>query len=271
MSKLVGLIDADFLKYLVVYDIERMYKRGLKADVEIPYGTVVQLIENRLQKIFDTTANRSKDYLFLFSGRTRNNYRALIAAVKPYKGNRKYTEKVHNEGTYRNIVEEYIRENYHYCKYEELEADDLCVMGHNVNTYIYSNDKDLRTSPGVHYDIKAEKFFTVTPEEGFMTLMTQAITGDTTDNIAGIDGVGKVGAEKIVKGLKGKDLVFAVISRFIKAEGVKNGLDRFCEMYSLVNLKTNRGAYTNEKYSEFFYQLDELIMKEEEDDTFYLK
>lgn len=265
---LVGLIDADFLKYLVVYDIERMYKRGLKADVEIPYGTVVQLLENRIQKIFDTTAGRTKDYLFLFSGRTRNNYRALIAAVKPYKGNRKYTEKVHNEGTYRNIVEEYVKTTYHYCKYEELEADDLCVMGHNPNTYIYSNDKDLRTSPGLHFDIKTEKFFTVTPEEGFTTLMTQALTGDTVDNIAGIEGVGKVGAAKIVKGLTGEKLVQKVLGTFIAKEGVKHGLDRFCEMYSLVNLKTNRGNWTNEKYSAFFYQLDELITQEEEDDLF---
>jgi len=265
MSKLVGLIDADFLKYLVIYDIERMYKRGLDPKTEIPYGTVVQLIENRVQKIFDTTAGRTKEYLFLFSGRTRDNYRALIAAVKPYKGNRKYTNKIHNEGSYRNIVEEYIRENYHYCKYDELEADDLCVMGHNPNTYIYSNDKDLRTSPGIHYDIKEEKFFTVSPDEGFKTLMIQAMTGDTVDNIAGLEGVGKVGANKIAKGLRGQALVDAVLHKFIAIHGVKDGLDRFTEMYSLVNLKTNRGNWTQEKYSAFFYQLDELISSEEEE------
>lgn len=263
--KLVGLIDADFLKYLVVYDIERMYKRGLKPDVEIPYGTVIQLLENRIQKIFDTTASRSKGYLFLFSGRTRNNYRALIAAVKPYKGNRKYAEKVHNEGTYRNIVEEYVKDTYHYCKYEELEADDLCVMGHNPNTYIYSNDKDLRTSPGIHFDIKLEKFFTVSKDEGFKTLMTQALTGDTVDNIAGIEGVGKVGAAKIVANLDGESLVQKVLGTFIAKEGVKNGLDRFCEMYSLVNLKTDRGNWTQEKYNAFFYQLHELITAPEND------
>ncbi len=268
MSKLVGLIDADFLKYLVVYDIERMYKRGLDPETEIPYGTVIQLIENRVQKIFDTTQFRTKEYLFLFSGRTRDNYRALVAAVKPYKGNRKYTEKVVNEGSYRNIVEEYIKETYHYCKYDELEADDLCVMGHNSNTYIYSNDKDLRTSPGIHFDIKEEKFFVVSSDEGFRTLMAQSMQGDTVDNIAGIDGVGKVGAGKVVKGKTGKALVDAVVHKFIDQYGVKDGLDRFTEMYSLVNLKTSRGSWTQEKYSAFFYQLDELISKQEEGTLF---
>ncbi len=268
MGKLVGLIDADFLKYLVVYDIERMYKRGLDPDTEIPYNTVVQLIENRVQKIFDTTQARTKEYLFLFSGRTRDNYRALIAAVKPYKGNRKYTEKVVNEGSYRNIVEEYIKETYHYCKYDEMEADDLCVMGHNSNTYIYSNDKDLRNSPGIHYDIKEEKFFVVSDSEGFTALMAQAMQGDTVDNIAGVDGVGKVGASKLVKGIHGKTLVDKVIHTFIDKYGVKDGLDRFVEMYSLVNLRTARGDWTREKYSAFFYQLDELISKKEEGTLF---
>ena len=261
---LVGLVDADFIKYLIVYDIERMYKRGLDPKVEIPYGTVVKLIEERVQKIFDTTAVHTKEYLFLFSGKTKNNYRSLVAAVKPYKGNRKYTPKINKEGTYRNIVEEYIRQTYHYCKYEDLEADDLCVMGHNQNTYIYSNDKDLRISPGIHYDIKNEKFFEVTPEEGFKTLMLQTLTGDSVDNIAGIEGTGKVGANKLVKGLTGEKLVHKVLNKFIEQEGVKNGLDRFVEMYSLVNLKTNRGNWTNEKYSAFFYQLDELITKKAE-------
>ena len=263
MTKLVGLIDADFLKYLIVYDIERMYKRGLDPKVGIPYNTIVQLVENRVQKIFEATESRTKEYLFLFSGKTKDNYRSLIAAVKPYKGNRKYKDKVQGEGNYRNMVEEYIKDTYHFCKYDDLEADDLCVMGHNQNTYIYSNDKDLRISPGIHFDIKSNKFITVTPEEGLKTLMIQTLTGDGVDNIAGLEGMGKVGATKLVKGLTGKALVEKVLSEYISKHGVKDGLDRFTEMYSLVNLKTCRGDWTQEKYNQFFWQLDELIITPE--------
>lgn len=262
---MVALVDADFIKYLVVYDVERMYKRGLDPEVELPYSTIVQLIEARVQKIFDQTASIAEEYLFLFSGRTRDNYRALIANVKPYKGTRKYAEKVKNEGRYRGIVEEYIAQTYHYCKYDDLEADDLCVMGHNPSTFIYSNDKDLRSSPGLHYDIKNEKFFKVSKEEGFMTLMQQTLTGDSVDNIAGLHKCGKVGAAKYTKGLSGERLVQTVLGKFIEAEGVKDGLDRFVEMYSLVNLKTKRGDFTQEKYNKFFYQLEELMMEKEDD------
>jgi len=258
-NDLVGLIDADFLKYLVLYDIEKMYKKGLDPEVEIPWSTVTDLIEKRIQKIFNQTEAVTKQYFFLFSGRTRDNYRALVAAVKPYKGNRKYDEKVKGESGYRSFVEDYIKETYHYFKYADLEADDLCVMGHSEDTYIYSNDKDLRISPGIHYDIKNEKFFEVSKEEGFKTLMVQAMTGDTVDNIAGLEGVGKVGAAKIAHNISGSTLVDAVINKYMTAHGVKDGLDRFVEMYSLVNLKTNRGDWTNKKYEDFFTKLNALI------------
>lgn len=262
---MICLVDADFIKYLIVYDIQRMYKAGLDPKVEIPYNTIVKLVEVRVQKIFESTASRAHEYVFLFSGKTSDNYRALVSNVKQYKGTRKSTPTINNEKGIRNTVEEYIRQTYHYFKYPDLEADDLCVMGHNKNTFIYSNDKDLLTSPGLHYDIKAEKFITVTEEEGLLRLMRQTLTGDSVDNIAGLHKCGKVCAENMTKGLKGAALVHKVLDEYMKVDGPRDGLNRFVEMYSLVNLKTHKGDYTQEKYSEFFYFLDELISKEEDD------
>ena len=255
-SNLIGLIDADFIKYLVVWDISQMYKRGLDPEVEIPYSTAVKLIEARIQTIFDNTEEFTKEYLFLFSGKTRDNYRALIASEKKYKGNRVYKDSIPNEGSYRNIVEEFISQNYNYHKEFDLEADDLCVMGHDKDTYIYSNDKDLRVSPGYHYDIKNQNLFEVSPKEGFRTLLVQSMTGDTVDNIAGIERVGKVGANKLAGTLEGEKLIQATLHAFIEKYGTKDGLDRFVEMYSLVNLKTNRGKWTQEKYKDFFDLLE---------------
>jgi len=269
MNNLTGLIDADFIKYLVAYDIEKMYKGGLKPDVQIPLKTVDALIEKRLRQITNNTHPNAKNHFFLFSGKTKDNYRAQIACVKKYKGTRVYNEKFPKEGEYRSYVETYIANNYPYWKENDLEADDLCVMGHHNGTFIYSNDKDLKMSPGIHYDLKLKMFTRTTIDEGFRILMTQTLSGDGVDNIAGVDGVGPTIGGRIVDKYKTEDEVIqAVIQVYTHKYGYKLGLDRFTEMYTLVNLKTERGEWTKEKYSGFFNKLEEL--KKDGENDFYI-
>ena len=264
---MIGLIDADYIKYLVSYDIEKMFKGGLNPDAVIPYTTIIDLTERRINHIRDNVGHKAKDYIFLFSGFTKDNYRAQIASVKKYKGNRKYTTKYKGEWDYRNMVEKYFSENYNYHREDDLEADDLCVMAHSDNTFIYSNDKDLRMSPGIHYDIKNKKFFKTSVEGGFRILLKQTLSGDGTDNIEGIHGVGKVGADKIVSsGTTLKEATDKVVGEYIKQYGEINGLNRFVEMYTLVSLKTNRGDWTKEKYKVFFDKIDKIINDEGESD-----
>ena len=257
-SNLIGLIDADFLKYLVIYDIEKMYKRGLDPEMDIPYNTVIQLLENRVQMVFSATQKHTKEYIFLFSGPTKKGIRYDIAMEKEYKGTRKYVDKVENAGSYRNIIEDYMAETYHYFYDEKLEADDLCTMAHAADTYIYSYDKDLRSSPGIHFDIKTKKFVNVAEEDGFKMLLIQSMTGDTVDNIPGIEGVGPVAANKIAANKSGIPLINAVIKAFVTKYGSWGGIDRFVEMYSLVNMRTNRGKWSQVKYKRFFDKLDKL-------------
>jgi hypothetical protein len=264
VTKLVGLIDADFIKYLVAYDIEKMFKHGLKEDAVIPYNTIAALTDKRISKIRDDTISNTKEYIFLFSGKTKDNYRSLIASVKKYKGQRTYVEKYPGEGEYQCMVERYIEENYNYHKEADLEADDLCVMAHSPLTYIYSNDKDLSMSPGIHFDVKAKKFTRTTVDGGFRTLMAQTLSGDSVDNIAGMDGIGKIGGPKLVEAESTcEEAMTMVINTFTAKHGLKDGLDRFVEMYTLVNLKTARGAWTQLKYKEFFDKI-EMLTKEED-------
>jgi len=255
-TDLIGLIDADFLKYLVVYDIEKMLKRGYEG--EISYDLIGKLIENRLDQVYKVTQPYTKEYVFLFSGKTRDNHRNLIACEKKYKGTRKYVPKIDNEMDYKGQIEDYMRENYNFWKEDDLEADDLCVMAHDKDTYIYSYDKDLLTSPGLHFDPKKGKFSLVTEEEGFKRLLIQAMTGDSVDNIPGIAGVGPAGAKKIAANKDGIALVNAVINEFLTAHGLRHGLDRFVEMYSLVSMRTNRGDWIKEKYKDFFQMIEDL-------------
>lgn len=81
-----------------------------------------------------------------------------------------------------------------------LEADDvmglLATNGAYPNPVIISVDKDMRTVPGSL--LATGELETVSLLEANRTWMKQALTGDTSDNYAGLKGVGPVGAEKIL-------------------------------------------------------------------------
>ena len=86
-----------------------------------------------------------------------------------------------------------------------LEADDLmgilATNGRVKNPVIVTIDKDLRQIPGWHVNPDKEDFPTyVSEEEGHQLFLTQWLTGDSTDNIPGLPGVGPKKAEKFLAG-----------------------------------------------------------------------
>ena len=98
--------------------------------------------------------------------------------------------------------------NHNGFQHNEIEADDalgilatgLAKEGKEV--VIVSGDKDLNQIPGHHYwpyKPEGERHWYVTPNEGLFNFYTQVLIGDSTDNIPGCKGCGKVSAEKIVR------------------------------------------------------------------------
>jgi 5'-3' exonuclease len=101
---------------------------------------------------------------------------------------------------------------------DEYEADDLIYFNSQlleVDDYIIcSIDKDLRQIPGLHYDYyqlkkqdeegneyKVRKGFQyVTKESAENLIFEMMLTGDVSDNIKGIYGIGKKKAEKLLQG-----------------------------------------------------------------------
>ena len=82
-------------------------------------------------------------------------------------------------------------------------------------TTICSYDKDLRMIPGRHYDFKKDILFTVTEEEGMLAFYKQLLTGDSTDNIPGLEGVGPKTAAKILEGIDDeKGMYLKVVSTY---------------------------------------------------------
>ena len=125
-------------------------------------------------------------------------------------------------------VKDYLIEKYKAITSDGCEADDLlgieqcaateqndgCAFAiYNVSpTIICSLDKDLRMIPGMHYSFEINgvsslgkswtrpmEIVNVEAFEGLKRFYTQLLTGDSTDNIKGAAGIGKVKAAAILR------------------------------------------------------------------------
>jgi len=129
------------------------------------------------------------------------NFRDGVAKIKPYKGNRDKTRKpVHAPA-----LKEYVRNAYSHKVSDGQEADDDMAIAHYAlwlrdpdGTVISTIDKDLNMIPGLHYNFVTKESYNVDPAEGLLAFYRQCLTGDTTDNIPGLGGVGPVRAAKLL-------------------------------------------------------------------------
>lgn len=108
---------------------------------------------------------------------------------------------------------------------EGMEADDALGIGQrpdlaNVNeidTVICSIDKDLLQIPGYHYNFVRKEWTEVTLAEGLLAFYRSILTGDKTDNISGIFGIGPARAAKILpKWTNERDIVERIVSAYEK-------------------------------------------------------
>ena len=95
----------------------------------------------------------------------------------------------------------WIKENHHTIVAPTLEADDVMgILGSGEGYTMISEDKDLKTIAGRHYDLNEQIEFVIDPFTADYFWMTQTLTGDAVDGYKGLPGTGPAGAEKILKG-----------------------------------------------------------------------
>ena len=83
---------------------------------------------------------------------------------------------------------------------------------------IVSVDKDLDCIPGKHYHIHDKRFYDVSHKEATRFFYQQLLSGDTTDNIPGIPGIGPVKAEKFLYNLhEEEELQEVVVEMYMDA------------------------------------------------------
>lgn len=76
---------------------------------------------------------------------------------------------------------------------------------------ICSLDKDLKQIPGHHYNWRRDEFDFVEPIEGLRHFYRQLLTGDRTDNIFGIRGIGTVKSGRLIDNLNTEEDMFHVV------------------------------------------------------------
>lgn len=181
----------------------------IKTVTPEPVEYCLHTIKQMIHSIMDAT-NSGKARIFLTG---EGNYREDIDSIAPYKGQRPTEKPTHFEAAGKYLIEQFDAE-----VIEGKEADDAMATAqfsalnpvvpprgtvlHIQNTVICTRDKDLKMVAGWHYDwTKEDGMVWITKEEGLKFFYTQLLTGDSTDNIKGIKGIGPAKANKLLEGL----------------------------------------------------------------------
>ena len=187
-NKMIGIVDGDVLIY-------RACHRSIKENLDVK-KTFDEIYE-------DVKLNTACDKYSLHVSGGGNFRKEIDQKFTVYKGKRK--EKPDNYLTCRN----YIIEKYKPIMVKNYEADDTAAI--EASKYIKDGqlymlitvDKDWKTIGGLFYNLLYNNLSAVSTIDGIEFFHQQLLTGDTVDNIPGIEGVGPVKANKI---LQGKDL-----------------------------------------------------------------
>jgi 5'-3' exonuclease len=184
----VALIDGDFAIYWTAYLSEG------ESDAQGFLDNLDGVIESWTKK-----AGCTKAHICLSLFKVKNFRHTLY---KDYKKCRKGRE-----------LPSFIKEGYDYLagrghkhsviQILGLEADDLMGIAattENANNefVIVTVDKDLQTIPGEHWNPRTGATCKVSPMDALRKLYTQWLTGDATDSVPGLPGVGPKKAQKII-------------------------------------------------------------------------
>lgn len=193
---------------LALIDGDIVVHRCAWTTVNDPKGIAKYRANEMLEGILDKTG--ATEYQVWLSDARENNFRTHLDPT--YKANRTQPRPPHYE-----YLKEYVIAEWGARIAYEMEADDALgiwqrkwpddTADSNVNviwlhaspSVICSIDKDLKQIPGKHYDFVKDVHEEITPEEARRRFYTQMLTGDSTDNIFGLYGVGPVKADRILE------------------------------------------------------------------------
>lgn len=201
-----ALIDFDIVAFSMAASAEN-------DPVEVAYMRIDQMIHS----ILDTTG--ANTYRGFISG--GSNFRHEI--YPEYKANRK--DMV--DPRWRSACKEYLVREWAAEVTDGYEADDALGIHQTADTIIASIDKDLDMIPGMHYSwpivrkgavVREGRIYEVSEIEGLKSFYRSLLVGDRTDNIFGVDGIGKVKAAKMIDELETEEEMFERVAELYQGD-----------------------------------------------------
>lgn len=126
----------------------------------------------------------------------KTNFRYGVAVTTPYKGSRSGKPRPQ----YLNQAKQYLKDKYKAYVHTNMEADDCIATDMTINENVAhcGIDKDIRQIEGWHYNFVKGIWEYTSKEESPVMIYRQVLTGDSSDSVPGLSGVGpKKALEKI--------------------------------------------------------------------------
>ena len=228
MDKSIMICDADSILFATAFAMK-----------DEPLSKALESVDTFITAIANS-CSAEKVLLCISEGKS---WRKDYAKSKEYKGNRAGRELP----PYLNDLRAHLKDKWKAFYMHNWEADDLIFMARTAykkrfpdyHVFLATNDKDCKQYPGNFVDFKKMMFFSLSTEEAQKNFWTQMIVGDSADNIPGIPGVGKVGAEKMLADEPVLDYPGVVLRAYMFKFGERNGVEKFYESYKLLKLIDN--------------------------------
>lgn len=181
---IIGLVDGDVLLY-------RACNKAIKDNLNVK-----NVFDNIYKEVKINTG--CEQYHMHISGKG-NFRRELKQPYTVYKGKRKDKPDNFRE------LKDYVIDKYKPITKDGFEADDTISI--EATNYLNNNqlymlitiDKDLKTIGGLFYNLMHNNLIAVSRYDAIAFFHEQLLTGDSVDNIPGVEGIGPVKAKKILK------------------------------------------------------------------------
>ena len=173
----VALVDGDIV----------VFRCAASANND-PVDVAIHRADKLMQEILDAT--RAEQYRCFLS--PSKNFRYDL--YPEYKANRRdVVDPVH-----RQAVKDFLVTAWEAEIFDGYEADDALAWSQTEKSIICTIDKDLKQVEGEHYNFVKFERDTITKSQGLQNFYAQVLTGDTSDNLIGIRGIGPVKAIKYI-------------------------------------------------------------------------
>lgn len=222
-TDVIAVLDADFLMYYCCHN--------KKGEQEKTLEMVLATADDFIRSIF----NDVKATHYIGALTIGKCFRYVV--YPDYKAGRWKLEKP----KYFNELRDHLIASWGFIHYLGLEADDIVNISKNYyydNTIVVSNDKDLIGLIGRFYNPIKKEFHENTEEVSNKNFWTSMITGDSTDNVKGLEGKGKVYAKEIFDEYQefNEGLMAITLNHYIMQYGEYEGIDKFYRNYMALKI-----------------------------------